>query len=121
MKLIPGLNIPLENPLDALQRRLGFKVSDFSFKVCSISEKELQCMNMITILRCKDACVTTGTILGIYCDLDGFICDACGLCCWSSHKWKELTRAACVSTTGLAELFVVGCQISLYGTGSVDS
>lgn len=75
MKLVLGLNIPLENPLDTLQRRLGFGVSDFNFKVCSIPEKELQCMNMITLLRYKDACVTPGTILGIYCDLGGFVCD----------------------------------------------
>lgn len=32
-------------------------------------------MNMFTLLRCKDACVTIGTILGICCDLDGFVCD----------------------------------------------
>jgi hypothetical protein len=51
-ELVPCLNIPLDNPLYALQRRLGFKVSDFSFQICSISEKELQCMNVI--MRCKE-------------------------------------------------------------------
>jgi hypothetical protein len=29
MKLVLGLNIPLENPLDTINRRPGFKVSDF--------------------------------------------------------------------------------------------
>jgi hypothetical protein len=31
--LMSGMNTPLENPLDALQRRLEFKVSGFKFKV----------------------------------------------------------------------------------------
>jgi hypothetical protein len=121
MKLVRGLNISVENPLDALQRRPGFRVSDFSFKVCSVSEKELQCMKMITLLRCKDAYVTTGSILAIYCALVGFVCDLLTCRLVDCHGWKELTGAACVSTTGLAELFVVGCQISLCGVGYVES
>jgi hypothetical protein len=39
IKLVLGLNIPLKNALDSLNRQLEFKVS-----VCSISE--LQCVNV---------------------------------------------------------------------------
>jgi hypothetical protein len=46
MKLVLGMNTHRENPLNALQRRLEFKVSGFKFQVCSFFEKELQCMNV---------------------------------------------------------------------------
>jgi hypothetical protein len=40
MKLVLGMNIFLENPIDALQGKLGFKVLCFIVEVCSVSKKE---------------------------------------------------------------------------------
>jgi hypothetical protein len=39
---MPGLNNVPENPLDALHKRTGFKVSGLNFQVSSVSRKELQ-------------------------------------------------------------------------------
>jgi hypothetical protein len=46
MKSVLVLKIVSRNPLDTLRRRLGFKVSDVKFRVCSNCEKDLQNVNL---------------------------------------------------------------------------
>jgi hypothetical protein len=53
MKSVLDLNIHFENSLKALLRRPRFKVSCFKFQVFSVSEKELQCMNVNILWRGK--------------------------------------------------------------------
>jgi hypothetical protein len=42
MKSVLGLDIRLENPIEALHRRLEFRVCGFDFQVCFVSEKDDQ-------------------------------------------------------------------------------
>jgi hypothetical protein len=46
-KSATGINIPLTNPLDVLQRRPGFKVG-------SISKKKLQHLNANILHKCNE-------------------------------------------------------------------
>jgi hypothetical protein len=59
MKSLLDLDISLENPI----------------QVCSVSQKELQCLNANIYRDTRNAYITTGIISGICCDLDMFICD----------------------------------------------
>jgi hypothetical protein len=47
MKSMVGLNIPLRNPLDTLQRRLGFKVSSFKFTLFLKRNLNTKTQNMV--------------------------------------------------------------------------
>jgi hypothetical protein len=49
IKSVVGLKILLENPFAALQRKQG----DLKFQFCSVYEKELQCVNVNILRRCK--------------------------------------------------------------------
>jgi hypothetical protein len=65
MKLLLGLNAPI----DVLNRRLGFKISNFKFAL--FSEKELQSMDVNISCHAGNACATVETTSGICCDLGG--------------------------------------------------
>jgi hypothetical protein len=90
MNTVLSLNIPLENLIGALQRGLGFKV-------CSISEKELQCFNEKYYWSGRNMWLTTKTISVICCDPNGFCLLFVGLwgcqfCSGSGHAQKQLTK-----------------------------
>lgn len=95
MKLVLGLNIPLENPSDILHRRWGSKVSSLPyFQKGTSCEYELSCGGT------RNACTMTGIISVICCDMGGFFSWFVGLWgCWfhcgSGHMCKELMREAC--------------------------
>jgi hypothetical protein len=67
-KLMLGFKISLENPLDALQGRPNLK-----FQACSVSQKELQCMNAYCHGVARNVCTTTGITSGTCCDMSGFL------------------------------------------------
>jgi hypothetical protein len=54
MKSDLGLNVLLEDSLDALQRKSGFKLSGFKLQVCSVSEKGLGRVNASILSSCKE-------------------------------------------------------------------
>lgn len=71
MKLVLGLNIPLENPSDIFHRRWESKVSSLPYfeKGTSPCEYELVCGGT------RNACTMTGTISVTCCDVGGFFHD----------------------------------------------
>jgi hypothetical protein len=54
------MGLCLKISLDTLHRRPGFKASGFSFQVCSVFVKELQCMNVNFLWRCKECLHNSG-------------------------------------------------------------
>jgi hypothetical protein len=70
-KPVLDLNILLIKPSHTLQRRPGYKVLGFKFKMFTVSIKEIQHVNVNSLQGYKE-CVTTGSISGICCVLGGF-------------------------------------------------
>jgi hypothetical protein len=107
MKSELGLNVPLKNPLDTLHRRLGFQVPNFTFQVCSISRKELQCMNVHISWRCRK-CVHSSRYH--FCHL---LWSGCFLfvICWPMgllHIWAHAER---VNLKSLSRFWLTGWMI----------
>jgi hypothetical protein len=116
VQLVLGLNNSFDNSLADLHRKSGFKVPVSKIEVwrslClrkGISTRER---------RVKNACLTTGAIPGMCCDLGGM----CFIIFWrmdlsfgSDHEREELARRAWVCIAASVESFAAGPQtMSLY-------
>lgn len=76
----------------------------FWFQVCSVSEKQLQHLNVYFLWR---------SISGICCDLDVLLmiyCPACQFYCGFGHTREEFIQGGCLSTLTIAKWIAEGPQ-----------
>jgi hypothetical protein len=112
MQSVLGVNIPLENSLNALDKRPGFKVVDFKFHICSVFKKELNLVNMTFFRDAEHECVMTGTVSSICCDLDG-LCDILAHEHIVARMWR-LYKMGIGLTTGFIGSHTVTHNYSVY-------